>query len=925
MLDSFHKNLPFFEFKLKNTISPPIMKKLFLILIFILCLVPSFAQITDSTFNAPVPVRPAKVKCIKVLSDGKILIGGNISFFKSKEVNNIIRMNTDNTLDTTFSFKGNKELIIKKIELQSSGDLIVFAQDYYSLLDVLGTGTHILRLDESGSIKNVVDTLLNITSVSIQSDNKVIVGGGDSQSGFLYRLNSDLTRDNDFKNNNTFNNIVSCVGTYGSFVYAGGPFSKVNGNIKNDIARFKSDGTIDAAFDIGSGTTDNIGSLEFQADGKILIGATLINYFNGTLYQTLVRLNTNGTVDTGFHPPKLYGPTSDIVVSGSSIYFAVNYILNSSQSYIIRLKSDGTLDGGFHPFLLDEAGFSDLIIAKTENAIIFNNSTTTGNIYGLSAADLSGKLVRSFAPETGRLGKVVIADYFNGKLVTAGDFIRMNELFTYGVALIDKYGVIDQSFLLHQNLGSVKQVKILDNLHLLINTQTNFFMLNNKAEIDSAFNFKPFKTLYEVMKFITLKSGKIIVCNGNSVFQLNSDGTEDPAFSSGTGIGNMYTSVFDFDIQDNKIIYGSEFDSFNGVSATRLIRLKSDGSVDTSFNIGTGPDNSVSLVKVLNSGEMIIGGFFNHFNGIAVPNRIVKLSRDGVVDLNFIKNQKLQGFQNGINVLGSKVEVIDSMIFVKGDFSVAKFSTSGNIYNEFQLPENVRQINDIVTAKDTTTVPGGKKSQNLDIINSYLYAFGSFTESGRSVPKSMIKVSVGSNSASGLPFIYVAEKSIHLSSAEGSNGKISLLSNENWNISCDKQWITFNQSAGTGNAIIQISTKNNSNVNQRTATITITGKDGKFQTITVLQDSFITGINDVDGQKILIYPNPVKDKLNILFQDPGTMLTYTVFSSSGQPLFTSKITNNITEVNMSRFPNGLYFIKIIKSNHQVITKKIIKS
>src|SRR5664279_2051022 len=91
------------------------------------------AQTIDNTFHEPLPIRPAKVQCIKVLPDGKILLGGDISFFKTKRVNNLIRLNSDSTLDETFNFSGSNLLMITRIEFQTSGNIMVLVRGYNTL------------------------------------------------------------------------------------------------------------------------------------------------------------------------------------------------------------------------------------------------------------------------------------------------------------------------------------------------------------------------------------------------------------------------------------------------------------------------------------------------------------------------------------------------------------------------------------------------------------------------------------------------------------------------------------------------------------------------------------------------------------------------------------------------------------------------
>jgi hypothetical protein len=66
---------------------------------------------------------------------------------------------------------------------------------------------------------------------------------------------------------------------------------------------------------------------------------------------------------------------------------------------------------------------------------------------------------------------------------------------------------------------------------------------------------------------------------------LNSDGSVDNTFSIGTGFNN---TVWVIKVQtDGKILVGGNYTQYNGNPHSNLIRLNSDGSVDNSFNTGT--------------------------------------------------------------------------------------------------------------------------------------------------------------------------------------------------------------------------------------------------------------------------------------------------------------------------------------------------
>jgi hypothetical protein len=54
-----------------------------------------------------------------------------------------------------------------------------------------------------------------------------------------------------------------------------------------------------------------------------------------------------------------------------------------------------------------------------------------------------------------------------------------------------------------------------------------------------------------------------------------------------------------------------------------------DGSLDTSFNIGTGANSDVFTTAIQSDGKIIIGGFFSSYNGTA-RNNIARLNTNAV-------------------------------------------------------------------------------------------------------------------------------------------------------------------------------------------------------------------------------------------------------------------------------------------------------
>lgn len=139
-------------------------------------------------------------------------------------------------------------------------------------------------------------------------------------------------------------------------ILVGGRFNSYNGIATGSVVRLNSNGSLDTTFINGTvegavlyGATD-VNALAVQPDGKILVaGVFRLNAETAT--RTLVRLNADGSLDTGFSfnlvtdqsgiRQVLVRPNGKIIVS-SHIITTPNGVRG-----VVQLNSDGTLDGSF--------------------------------------------------------------------------------------------------------------------------------------------------------------------------------------------------------------------------------------------------------------------------------------------------------------------------------------------------------------------------------------------------------------------------------------------------------------------------------------------------------------------------------------------------------------------------------------------------
>ncbi len=164
----------------------------------------------------------------------------------------------------------------------------------------------------------------------------------------------------------------------------------------------------------------------------------------------------------------------------------------------------------------------------------------------------------------------------------------------------------------------------------------------------------------------------------NRIVRLNFDGSVDTTFNSGTGFNNTVRCIA---LQtDGKIIVGGNFTTYNGTPSPRIIRLHPNGQIDTSFNVGTGFNSEVYAIELLNDGRIIVGGQFATYNTIN-SSKIALLHPNGSIDSSFII---------GSGFAGSFTRV--SAIQIQPD---GKFIIGGN-FNNYQgspIPSHLIRLN----------------------------------------------------------------------------------------------------------------------------------------------------------------------------------------------------------------------------------------
>ena len=321
-------------------------------------------NVMDDCSNQDVSGFNSTVKTLAVQPDGKIIVGGFFSFFNGTICNNIVRLNTDGSLDVSFNsgsgFTNNNSSFVKinSVFIQSNGKIIVGGR--FSAYNGF-YAENIVRLNIDGSLDNTFKTGVGfngeVTSVLVQSMGKILVGGlftsfNEVTSNRITRLNSDGTLDEYFNSGTGFNGAVNTISVQSDGkIIVGGSFSSFNEIDRNNIARLNIHGTLDGSFSPGTGTDDGfINSLIIQEDDKVIVGGHFTS-FNGKAKFRIARLNVIGSLDDSFQGgfnDRVYSISlledGKIIVGGQFSKY-----INIERNSIARLNNDGSLDYTFDP------------------------------------------------------------------------------------------------------------------------------------------------------------------------------------------------------------------------------------------------------------------------------------------------------------------------------------------------------------------------------------------------------------------------------------------------------------------------------------------------------------------------------------------------------------------------------------------------
>ncbi len=920
------------------------------------------AYFTSKYCNGPI------TKMISLTGGGFIAIG---DFYNCNTGvhNAIVKFNSDLSVDPTFNEQVQSNHYPYAL-IEYPGNNFLVGGDFnrwdgnpqYSMLVMLNAdGT----LNTSFNPEFITGTFDRVSAIAIQADGKIIVSGtfntyGDIFPEHILRINADGSADPSF--NTELGGLSSdialdIVALDDGDILIGGSFDEVNGVEMNGIARLNSDGSLEETFIspfISGGTTIN--DIQLLPDGKIMVGGDCNILTAGvTSHQDIIRLFSNGTLDNSFAFNSSFKTQTMYLQPDGKIIAGGEY-----NDAIKRFNIDGSIDPTFTlspgPEYNNDNGFQNTvstIIALPADKYLVAGGFNTYNdklypflvkINNDGTVDESlesdfGVFLSSNSYSSNKGIRKMLVSSADNKLYVAGDISGSENIESMGLARINYDGSTDPTFISNIDLvyelytESVRDIVMKADGKIIAGgtfeeaggiTKHNIVRLNNDGSVDEAFNigsgFSDDASTSQINALAIQPDGKIIAAGDFSYYKnvpfenlirLKINGGIDGTFDIGSGAtgGNIVSLQL---LDDGKIFIAGGFTHYNGIERKYIAKLNADGSLDPSFNanlVNTETFTSVNKILVQPDGKVIISG--NDFTKGTDDDEFMRLNADGSYDATFID---VPGNNFGTQVYCMLLDA-EGKILIGGEFNkynninsfaLARLNSDGSFDDSFINP-----VDDYWHSEGI---------YSLAFINNELMIGGKFKECGGVAVNNIARL-----------FYYSAVCPIPTGLYADNITVTKATINWDEEDGADSYQLWY-RTVGAGTWLKKIVSVNFKTLKSLTPETDYEYKvrtkcsDGEFGEFTALQNFTTLPLREENMNErsfINIFPNPATEEITISTESNFSSASIIISDLMGKNILYQNISNAETTINIKDLPSGMYIIHF-KIDGITSTQKFIK-
>jgi len=405
-----------------------------------------------------------------------------------------------------------------------------------------------------------------------------------------------------------------------------------------------------------------------KATGLLPYKDQLTFMFNGEKAQVLSVTATEITVKV----PDAGSTGNTSIAVGDQLVLGPQFTVTGLIKNDITWKATAGTNGYVSQFYEMQDGRA-LVLGGFNN---YDNKGIITNINRIARTSLDGDYDRTFRTGRGANGSLSRVIEIGGRFIIAGGFSGYNQR-TENISNITSLypnGAIDTI-----KIQTKKKPTITDTVTQKwfpkFNGGTNEFINRiypHQGKILATGNFRYYvKRTYDKDNYDFTRDTVILDSTEiRQILRFNLDGSLDKTFrfDAGTNKGGvsangpidtyMHTDAANL---EKLMVFGS-FSTFDGQPAGRILRLAANGTVDQSFNPGSGVDNYISsLTYNATTHKYVITGTFTRYNG-KPANGMALINEDGSLDESF----SARSFEGGYP--GFARQITGGLIVVGGGF-----------------------------------------------------------------------------------------------------------------------------------------------------------------------------------------------------------------------------------------------------------------
>lgn len=610
----------------------------------------------DPTFNVGVGATGggSSIYALARQDDGKILVGGQFSYFQGEWRGNLVRVDTNGLIDLSFN-PGSLPSVIFTLTRGPGGRILA------------GGNTGVYQVAGNQFFNPAGTAGFSVRSLLCLEDGRIVMGTANSTS-LVTRLTADGFVDPAFLPLS----LPSGSGTTRALdrdecgrILAAGNFRFTNGQgTVHGLLRLEQNGGIHAR--LGSEGFDGpVYAMSYLPGENRLLVAGAFGAISNAAARGLARLHLATPA------PVFTSVTSNQNVAAGNVVTLTASLSNCPLPRLQWWLNGQPVAGATNLTLTFPARFSRggaYFLVASNSA---GTATSAVSLLTVQRAPVTpGALDLDFLPDPGVDGPVAaLAVQGNGGVIVGGDFFSVAGSASVDLARLNPDGSFDGNFVVSQSIdanyfsGHVNGVaaqpdgQVLAAGHMkMTGSPSNRGLLRLRP--DGALDMAFVPGFSEVHLVARSPDEKLLVSSYNSLVRLHTNGIVDTNFQASVN-GHINALAL---LPDGRVLIAGSFNVVDGFARSNVACLIQNGRADPTFNTGPAANGAIYALAAQPDGKCVIVGDFTTIGGTARP-RITRVLADGAPDAAFDPGL-------GANAIISAVALAsDGKICVAGSFT----------------------------------------------------------------------------------------------------------------------------------------------------------------------------------------------------------------------------------------------------------------